>query len=80
MSKYQIQYECGERAGWRRTEQPHPSRRTKFSGANADREMLISSVQLITRRIGTYPVDPYFAICDDHTYHIGAPEHMGNTQ
>ena len=29
-----------------------PSRETKFSGAKADREILISSVQLTTSRIG----------------------------
>ena len=30
----------------------NPSRETKFSGANADREILISPVQLTTGRIG----------------------------
>ena len=31
---------------------PNPSRETKFSGANADREILIFPVQLTTSRIG----------------------------
>ena len=29
---------------------------------------IIFPVQLTTSRIGNYPVDPYSAICDDHTY------------
>ena len=46
-------------------ELPNPSRETKFSGANADREILIFPVQLTTSRIGnlTYPVDPYYRYC-----------------
>ena len=39
MSKYQIQPECGERAGWRGTGRPNLSRETKFSGANEDKEI-----------------------------------------
>ena len=31
---------------------PNPSRETKFSGANGDREISIFSVQLTTSRIG----------------------------
>ena len=31
---------------------PNPSRKTKFSGANADREIFIFSVELTTWRIG----------------------------
>ena len=34
------------------TGRPNPSHETKFSGANADREIFIFSVQLITGRIG----------------------------
>ena len=34
------------------TGRPGPSRETKFSGANGDREMVIFSVQLAMRRIG----------------------------
>ena len=109
---------------------PKPSRETRLSGANADREKLIFPVQLTTCRMGNltrlihtlvslsmersrltrdgtaepvsrdqilrhargqrnihffysadheqdwqpYPVDPYSAICDDHTYiHICSP-------
>ena len=49
---------------------PNPSRETKFSSANADREIYIFSVQLTTSRIGnlTYPVDPYSCYKCDHTY------------
>ena len=52
---------------------PNPSRETKFSGANADREMLTFPVQLTTFRIGNLTrVDPYSCyMCDhtcDHTY------------
>ena len=40
-----------------------PSRETEFSGANADREMFIFSVQLTTKwttgNLISYPVDPY---------------------
>ena len=39
-------------AGWRGTGLPNPSRETKFSGANADRETSISPFQLTTSRIG----------------------------
>ena len=31
---------------------PNPSRKTKFTGVNGDREMLIFAVQLPTSRIG----------------------------
>ena len=43
VSKHQIQPENGL---------PNPSRETKFSGVNADREILIFPVQLTTSRIG----------------------------
>ena len=42
---------------------PNPSRETKFSGANGDREMFIFPVQLTTSRIDNLTL----AICDDHT-------------
>ena len=49
---------------------PNPSRDTKFSGANADREILTFPFQLTTSRIGKpYPVDIaiYNIMCDyDH--------------
>ena len=45
------------------------SRETKFSGTHGDRGIFIFPVQLTTSRIGTpYPVDPYSATCNDHTY------------
>ena len=47
----------------------NPCCETKFSGANADREILIFLVQLTTCRNGnlTYPVDPYSCYMCDHT-------------
>ena len=33
---------------------PNPSRETKFSGANVDREIFIFPVQLTTSRIGSH--------------------------
>ena len=48
---------------------PKPSRETKFSGANGDREMLFFTVQLYTSRIGNLiRLILTLAICDDHTY------------
>ena len=48
---------------------PNPSRETKISGANAEREIFIFSVQLTTSRIdNTYPVDPYSCYMCDHIY------------
>ena len=38
---------------------PNPSRETKFSGANADREIFIFPVQLTVQDWQPYPVDPY---------------------
>ena len=47
-----------------------PVSRDQFSGANGDREILIFPVELTTSRNSNkpYPVDPYSARCDDHTY------------
>ena len=53
VSKHQIQPEYGGRAGWRWTGRPNPSRDTKSSGANGDREIFIFPVQLTTSRIGS---------------------------
>ena len=48
---------------------PNPSREAKFSGANGDREMFISHVQLTTSRIGSLTrLILTLAMCDDHTY------------
>ena len=52
-----------------RDETAEPSRETKFSGANADREIFIFPVQLTMSRIGNLnPVDPYPCYMCDHTY------------
>ena len=77
VSKHEIQPEYGEKTGWRGTGLPNPSRETRFSGANGDREIFIFSIQLTTSRIDnlTRPVDSYSAICDDHTYAL----HMDET-
>ena len=66
VSKHQIQPGYGDRqadAG-REYSMPNPSRETKFSGANGDREKSIFPVQLTTSRIGNLTL----AVCDDHTY------------
>ena len=48
---------------------PNPSRETKFSGANGDREISIFPVQLTMSRIGSLiRLILTLAICDDHTY------------
>ena len=48
---------------------PNPSRKTKFSGANGDREIFIFPVQLTTGRIGNHTrLVHTLAIWDDHTY------------
>ena len=68
VSKHQIQPEYGGKQA-NKTGLPNPSRETKFSGANADREIFISPVQLITSRIGNLTrLIPTLTICDDHTY------------
>ena len=62
-SKHQIQSEYGDR-------QANPSRETKFSDANAHREIYVYfPVQLTTSRTGnlTYPVDPYSCHMCGHT-------------
>ena len=55
VGKHQIQPEYGdEQAGRRGTGLPNPSRVTKFSGADADREILFFLVQLTTSSIGNH--------------------------
>ena len=68
VSKHQIQPEYGDEqadAGL-----PNPSRETRFSGANADGEILIFPVQLTTSRIGNFTrLIHTLAICvTTHTY------------
>ena len=54
VSKHQIQPEYGdEQADAGQDWLPNPSRETKFSGANADREIFVFPVQLTTSRIGS---------------------------
>ena len=45
---------------------PDPSRETKFSGTNRNREIFIFPVQLTTSRIGNLTRLITLAICDDH--------------
>ena len=49
---------------------PNPSRKTKFSGANADRGILIFPVQLTTSRIGnlTWLIHTLAICVTIHTY------------
>ena len=67
-SKHQIQPECRESAGWRRTGRPNPSRETKSSGANEDTEYFFP-LQVTTSRIGnlTRLIHTYIHRFD-HTY------------
>ena len=64
VSKNQIQPECGERAGWRGTGRPNPSRKTNFSGANGDNQGNIYFPFSADHEQDwqPYPVDLYFAI------------------
>ena len=70
VSKHQIQPEYGEWAGLRGTGRSNPSRETKFSGANGDRENGIFSVQLVTSRIGnlTRLIHTLLHVMTIHTY------------
>ena len=52
VSRHQIQPESGDEQAGAGTGLPNPSRETKFSGANADREIFSFPVQLATSRIG----------------------------
>ena len=48
---------------------PNPSRETKFSGANGDREIFIFHVQLTSSRMGNITLLILtLNIADDHTY------------
>ena len=57
-----------------------PSRETKFSGTNGDREELFFPIQLTTSRIGNLTrLILTLVICDDHRYtyvnrHAGTPK------
>ena len=75
-SKHLIQPECGDEQA-DGTGLPNPSRKTKFSGANGDREILIFPVQMTTNRIGNLTrLILTLVICDDHTYIHTTPLHV----
>ena len=71
VSKHQIQPEYGEeQADVERDCRTHPSRETKFSGANVDRDIFFFNAQLTTCSIGNLTrLIHTFAICVTiHTY------------
>ena len=52
-----------------RDETAEPSRETKFSGANGDREIFVFSVRLTTSRVSNLSrLVLTLATCDGHTY------------
>ena len=65
VSKHQIQPDYGDEQADAGTGLPNPSRETKFSGANADREIFLFPVQLTTSRIGnlTRLIHTFAIIC-----------------
>ena len=68
VSKHQIQPEYGDKKADAGRDCRTLSRKTKFSGANADRENIIFPVQLATSRIGNLTrLIHTLAICDDLT-------------
>ena len=52
VSKHEIQPEYGDEQADAGRDCPNPSRETKFSGANGDREISIFPVQLTTSMVG----------------------------
>ena len=68
VSKHQIQPEYGDEQADARRGLPNPSHETKFSRANAAREIFRFTAQLTMSRIGNLTrVIHTLAICD-HTY------------
>ena len=62
-------YCCFKKENQQDVHLPNPSRETKFSGANVDREKIIFPVQLTTCRIGNLTrLILTLSTCDDHTY------------
>ena len=53
LSKHHIQPEYGDKQADVGRDLSNPSRKTKFSGANTDKEILTFPVQLTTSRIGS---------------------------
>ena len=67
--KHQIQPEYGDEQADAGRDCRTRLARPNFSGANADREILIFPVQLTTSRIGNLTrLVRTLAVCDDHTY------------
>ena len=67
--KHQIQPEYKDEQADAGRGLPNPFRETNFSGANANREIFILSVQLVASRIGNLTqLIHILAICDNHTY------------
>ena len=69
VSMLRIQLDCG------RTERTNPSRETRFSGANGNREILIVSAQLTTGRIGNFPrlIHTLLNVMAIHIHYMHAP-------
>ena len=68
VSKHQIQPEYGE-SRLTRDGTAEPVSRDQILRHARGQGNIIFPVQLSTSRIGKpYPVDPYSALCDDHTY------------
>ena len=61
------QYNVGEKPTVR-TGRLNPSRETKFSGTHGDRGIFLPCSADHEQDWQPYPVDPYSATCDDHTY------------
>ena len=70
VSKHHIQPEYGDEQADAGRDCRTPSRETKFSGANGDREKFIFSIQLTTSSFSNYPVDSYPCYCIDYVMTI----------
>ena len=74
VSNYEIQPECREWAGSRRTGRPNPSGETKFAGANGDRENIVFPCFPTMSRNGnhTWSIHTLLGVLIIHTYsHLG---------
>ena len=78
VSNHQIQPEYGdEQADAERDSRlPNPSRETKFSGTDANREISIFSVQLTTCRIGNHNTRSIHTLAICVTIHIACTFNM----
>ena len=83
VSKHHIPPGFGEWAGRRGTGRPNPSRETKFSYVNGDRDIFIFPVQLTTSRIGnlTRLNHNLLSVMTIHTYihthNVGSRDRLG---